>query len=104
MRATSREGRTAAQPVRTTAAQAVPPGSDMEWRIQLQNKSTQDRELLSIEMPQQAQRMFTLKEKMPTFERPIRLPPGGTHTQTIKFSNRGFGQQARTLRGPCATQ
>ena len=61
----------------------------------LQNKATQGRELLSIEMPQQTNRMFLLKDKVPSVHQPIRLPPGGTHTQGIKFTNRGYGQQAR---------
>ena len=65
----------------------------MEWRVVLQNKSTQARELLSIEMPQQSQRMFQLKTPMPSFERPIRINPGGTHTQGIKFTSRGVGHQ-----------
>lgn len=56
----------------------------------IQNKSTQARELLSIEMPQQpSQRMFALKAPAPSMDRPTRLPAGGTHTQGIKFSGRG---------------
>ncbi|KAL1500036.1 hypothetical protein AB1Y20_012713 [Prymnesium parvum] len=74
-----------------SVTQPVYSGSDLEWRIVLQNKSTQGRELLSIEMPQQHVNPFKLKPA--AFDRPIKLPPGGTHTQIIKFVHRGIGQQ-----------
>ena len=41
--------------------------------------------LLSIEMPQQRQKNFILRSPMPTLKNPIKVGPGGTHTQGIKF-------------------
>ena len=49
-------------------------------------------------MPQQANRLFQLKMPVPSIERPIKLPPGGTHTQGIKFSTRGIGAQVGSSR------
>jgi len=63
----------------------VPPGTDIEWRIVITNRSTQDRVLCSIEMPQQRQRNFILRSPMPSPKNPIKVGPGGTHTQGIKF-------------------
>ena len=80
-------------------AQALQPGADVEWRIQIKNTATQARELLSIEMPQTVGRMFTIKPPLPTPERPIRLQPGCVHTQVVKFSNRGAAEQG-TFRQP----
>ena len=77
-------------------AKAVAPGVDFEWRVTLTNGSTQPRELLSIEMPHQARQMFTLLGRKPSEAKPIRLLPGGTHTQQIKFNNRhGAVQQGQ---------
>lgn len=66
-------------------SQVIPPGTEIEWRIVITNRSTQDKVLLSIEMPQQRQRNFILRSPMPTLKNPIRVGPGGTHTQGIKF-------------------
>lgn len=69
----------------------VAPGVDFDWRITLTNGSTQPRELLSIEMPHQARLLFTLVGRQATPHKPIRLPPGGTHTQQFKFNSRATG-------------
>ena len=63
----------------------VPPGTDIEWRIVITNRSTQDKVLCSIEMPHQRQRNFSLRSPVPSPKNPIKVGPGGTHTQGIKF-------------------
>ena len=65
--------------------QVVPPGTDIEWRIVITNRSTQDKVLCSIEMPHQRQRNFMLRSPVPSPKNPIKVGPGGTHTQGIKF-------------------
>lgn len=78
-------------------SQPVPPGCDLEWRIQLSNRSTQTRELLAIEIPNQTHRMFQLRGTLPTANRPIRLTPSGTHTQGVKFSSKPDQQGAHRI-------
>ena len=59
----------------------VPPGTEIEWRIVITNRSTQDKVLCSIEMPHQRQRNFSLRSPVPSPKNPIKVGPGGTHTQ-----------------------
>ena len=73
--------------------QVVPSGTDVSWAVQLTNKSTQVRELLSIEMPHAARLIFTLVGRQPTPDRPIKLQPGDKHTQQIKFNDRKAADQ-----------
>lgn len=73
-------------------AKRIPPGVDLDWRVMLSNGSTQTRELLSIEMPYQARPMFTLGGRTTpgtSKQRSVSITPGGSHTQLIKFNNRG---------------
>ena len=70
------------------SSEVVPSGTDVSWSVQLHNRSTQHRELLSIEMPHATRLALTLVGRQPTAERPIRLAPGEKHSQQIKFSNR----------------
>jgi hypothetical protein len=69
----------------------VGPGADFDWRLSLTNGSTQPRELLSIEMPHQARLLFKFGGKTPSENKPIRLLPGGSHSQQIKFNSRATG-------------
>ena len=122
------------------------PGAELEWRISITNRSTQDKVLMSIEMPQQRQKNFILRApaltrrlqvgdpaparcwhwarlsplsaacrsaprpqrsrrqhqtrsrptrcrsppppfdtQVPSLKNPIKVAPGGTHTQSLKF-------------------
>ena len=56
--------------------------------------STQPRELQGVLMPYQTHKMFTLSgtEGKGAAKFPIKLPPGGSHTQAVKFTSRPHQQ------------
>jgi hypothetical protein len=66
-------------------------GTSLEWNIALMNRSTQARELLSIEVPFQpadAPAVFMLKLPLPKPGKSMQLFQNHTHTQGIRFSSR----------------
>ena len=69
------------------SSKVYPPGSDVHFSVQLTNKATQPRELQGVLMPYQTHKMFTLSgtEGKGAAKFPIKLPPGGSHTQAVKF-------------------
>ena len=72
------------------SSKVYPPGSDVHFSVQLTNKATQPRELQGVLMPYQTHKMFTLSgtEGKGAAKFPIKLPPGGSHTQAVKFTSR----------------
>ena len=63
------------------------PGVETEISVTLTNRATQARELLSIDWPPHLGRIFLLKHPLPSPSRPVRIKPGGTYTQSIKFKS-----------------
>ena len=76
------------------SSKVYPPGSDVHFSVQLTNKATQPRELQGVLMPYQTHKMFTLSgtEGKGAAKFPIKLPPGGSHTQAVKFTSRPHQQ------------
>lgn len=69
----------------------VAAGTFVEWNIALTNRSTQARELLSIEVPFQppgAPASFMLKAPLPKPGKSLQLFQNNTHTQGIRFSSK----------------